>query len=120
MKNGLYILILAPIEYTGVKYRGKYCYEHHLIWWKNTGEVISNKYVIHHKNGNKCDNRFENLDKILLKDHVHLHRYIKDKTSFKHGTWSSYKRKNCRCEICLKWWSNFKIYSAEYRRTMRS
>ena len=36
-------------------------YEHHLVWWKKTGELISAGLVIHHKNDDKRDNRFSNL-----------------------------------------------------------
>ena len=31
MKSGNYILIKAPDNYPGKKYRGKYCYEHHYV-----------------------------------------------------------------------------------------
>ena len=34
MINGDYILVVAPPDYPGVKYRGRYCYEHRLVWWK--------------------------------------------------------------------------------------
>lgn len=63
MKNGDYTLVKAPDSYPGKRYRGLYCYEHHLVWWENTGEELTTKEVIHHKNGVKTDNRFENLEK---------------------------------------------------------
>lgn len=37
MRCGPYILIIPPPEYPGKKYRGRYAYEHHVVWWENTG-----------------------------------------------------------------------------------
>ena len=74
MKNGPYILVFAPDKYPGLKYRGKYIYEHHLVWWENTETVVPKNYTIHHKNGNKIDNRFENLEVIHKSRHCRLHR----------------------------------------------
>ena len=33
MINGDYILVVAPDDYPGVRYREKYCYEHYLVYW---------------------------------------------------------------------------------------
>jgi hypothetical protein len=79
MKNGPYELVKAPKSYPGELYRNKYCYEHHLVWWENTGEIIQDGEVIHHKNGNKRDNRFENLKKETNSKHSYKHR---DKARF--------------------------------------
>lgn len=73
MKNGPYILLIAPEEYPGKKYRGRYAYEHHLIWWENTGDILEEGYLLHHKNEDKHDNSFDNLEKILRSDHNALH-----------------------------------------------
>lgn len=62
MKNGDYELVRAPPGYPGKRYRGLYCYEHHLVWWQNTGALPPEGHVVHHKNENKRDNRFENLE----------------------------------------------------------
>ena len=74
MKNGPYILIVAPELYPGKRYRGKYCYEHHLIWWKETGMLFPKCYSIHHKNGVKTDNRFVNLELVSNNTHPVLHK----------------------------------------------
>ena len=69
-----YKAIKAPKNYPGKKYvDGRYCYEHHYIWWKNTGELIEKGENIHHINGNKRDNRFENLEKISINKHNDYH-----------------------------------------------
>lgn len=73
MKNGGYELVVAPKDYPGKKYRGRYCYEHHLVWWENTGTIPKHDEVIHHVNENKRENRFENLEKKKRTDHDHYH-----------------------------------------------
>lgn len=75
MKNGPYILVKAPKEYPGKKYRDKYVYEHHLVWWLNTNIIFPEGYIIHHKNENTTDNRFENLELISKKTHSHIHNF---------------------------------------------
>ena len=62
MLNGDYILVNAPKDYPGKKYRGKYIYEHHLVYWQNTGRILQPGEELHHKNGNKHKNYFENLE----------------------------------------------------------
>jgi len=73
MKNGDYILIVAPEEYPGKRYRGRYAYEHHVVWWRNTGEVPDTGFVVHHKNTDKQDNRYRNLEKKTVSRHVADH-----------------------------------------------
>lgn len=74
MKNGEYLLVKAPPDYRGVKYRGKYSYKHHIVWWENTGEILETNEIIHHKNHNKLDNRFSNLEKMSRSEHSSLHK----------------------------------------------
>ena len=73
MKNGEYTLVLAPENFSGNIYRKKYCYEHHLIYWKYTGVVPKEDECIHHVNENKRDNKIENLELLKIKDHVIYH-----------------------------------------------
>ena len=73
MKNGDYILIIAPDDYTGKKYRNRYCYEHVYVYWKNTGIIPTQEQVIHHKDENKYNNVFENLELITRINHVSHH-----------------------------------------------
>ena len=74
MKNGNYILVVSPKGYPGKRYRGKYVYQHQLAWWINTGELVPDGYVIHHKNEDRHDNHFENLEMIERKIHAVIHK----------------------------------------------
>jgi hypothetical protein len=62
VKNGPYELVVAPATYPGVKYRNRYIYEHHLVWWLSTGKLVPPGFVLHHKNENKRDNTATNLE----------------------------------------------------------
>jgi hypothetical protein len=73
MKNGPYTLVFAPPEWPGKRYRGKYCYEHHLVFWQATGHIILAEENIHHVNGDKRDNRIENLELKTVFEHKSLH-----------------------------------------------
>lgn len=79
MKNGEYILVLATNDYTGKRYRGRYCYEHHLVYWQNTGITPSNEEVIHHIDENKHNNDFSNLELITREKHSSMHSLSRGK-----------------------------------------
>jgi len=59
------------------------CTYHHyakrcnLVWYKKTGEIIKYPYLLHHKNENKEDDRFINLEKVTRAIHINLHKKIK-------------------------------------------
>lgn len=53
--------------------KGQSCLKHRLIWIENYGEIPKD-YVIHHINGNKKDNRIENLECLSRQDHAMKHR----------------------------------------------
>lgn len=48
--------------------------EHHYVWYQHTGHIIdTTKEVIHHKNHIRTDNRIENLELMLIQEHMQLH-----------------------------------------------
>jgi len=102
MRNGPYILIIPPNDYPGKRYRGKYSYEHRVNWWKKTGlnpDNFSNT-DIHHRNENKHDNNYSNLDALDHKEHVDVHAANRI-VSYKHtcktcGTEFENKRKGTK------------------------
>ncbi len=73
MKNGPYELVIAPEDYPGKRYRGKYCYEHHLIWWQHTGTLPKPGEIVHHKDEDKRHNVFDNFELLTNEEHGKLH-----------------------------------------------
>jgi len=51
---------------------GKNCQLHRLIWEEHYGKIPKG-YIVHHINGNKHDNRIENLTCISHKEHNMIH-----------------------------------------------
>ena len=75
----MYKFVKAPENYPGKTYTcGNRILEHHLVWWQNTGEVVDNEDIIHHKNEIKSDNRFSNLIRMPRGEHTIHHFKIYD------------------------------------------
>lgn len=79
MRNGPYILIVAPDWFSGKRYRGKYCYEHHAVWSKKNGAIPSGS-IIHHRNGSHTDNRIENLELMTSSQHSRHHLLLRGRS----------------------------------------
>lgn len=43
-----------------------------ITWYEHTGEIIDKPYHLHHKDGNKLDDSFENLIKVNQSEHKKL------------------------------------------------
>ena len=89
MRNGPYELVIAPDGYPGKRYRGRYCYEHHLVWWRAYGTVPSPEECIHHINENRRDNRIENLRLKAKRRHTSEHNRRRGRLMVK-----------IRCPVC--------------------
>lgn len=76
MRNGPYELVIAPEDFPGKKYRGRYAYEHTVLFWKAKGVIPKRGFELHHKNGNHRDNRLSNLELITSTEHRRLHGAI--------------------------------------------
>jgi hypothetical protein len=81
MKSGGYEIVKPPKDFPGNLYnKGRYCHLHHLVYWQNTGVVPNSEQVIHHKDGNKFNNSFDNLELLYNDDHVKIHDAAKGRT----------------------------------------
>lgn len=57
-----------------LKMGGKGVYEHHQVWYEHTGHIVDSSIeVVHHINGIRTDNRFENLKLVTIEEHRKLH-----------------------------------------------
>lgn len=79
MRNGPYELIVAPDDWPGKRYRGRYVYEHVYVYWKHTGALPADDEVVHHVNENKRDNRIENLELKSRSEHSAHHNPTKER-----------------------------------------
>lgn len=73
MKNGPYTLVVAPPDYPGRVYRGKYCYEHILVAWHKYGRMPVKGEEVHHKDENKRNNDPDNVVILTGTEHRELH-----------------------------------------------
>lgn len=101
MKNGPYILVVAPDDYPGMKYRGRYVYEHHLVWWRHTGQLVPKGSVLHHKDDQKTRNVIDNLELKSNGAHTAEHNVERAEKRGSHGTWAPGSRR-CKCEDCRR------------------
>lgn len=65
--------------YRKIKLNNKDVREHNLIWCTQSGNLpfIPDKCVIHHINGDKKDNRLDNLILMNISDHIKLHHELR-------------------------------------------
>jgi transposase len=74
-----YWMIPIPENYMGKKYPCGYIYEHRYILEQKIGKYLTSNEIAHHINGNKLDNRSENLEVIIKQKHDSYHSQLKGK-----------------------------------------
>jgi hypothetical protein len=69
-----YILVFPPSDaFPGCRFTSGRVFEHQVVWWNHYGYLYSKTTVIHHINGDKADNRIENLVCMSNKLHLDMH-----------------------------------------------
>ena len=71
---GVGFLMECENKYKAIKVNGQKLNEHRYLMEKHLGRKLKRNEVVHHINGNKGDNRIENLMVMNLSEHTKLHK----------------------------------------------
>jgi len=73
-RNGYWLVLLRPTDpFYCMAQKSGYVPEHRFIMAKHLGRPLEQWEAVHHKNGNKSDNRWKNLHLYPSKQHSQLH-----------------------------------------------
>ena len=97
IKNGAYNFVIAPPGYTGKRYRGKYCYEHHYSYWMVHGVIPKRGEIIHHVDHNQRNNDPHNLVLMTVEEHAREHHAEAVRT------FAIITCANCKTEVARNW-----------------
>ena len=96
------------MNYVVIKVDGKRVFEHRVVMEKKLGRKLSRHECVHHKNGNREDNRLLNLEVISRSEHAKRHFLNGDLKGLGKATSSAYKKSHIpwnagtrkKCKIC--------------------
>jgi hypothetical protein len=94
-----------PARYRLVKINGRSRLLHRHLMEQHLGRALLSDEHVHHRNGNRFDNRLENLEVLSAAAHMHLHkqRYPTEKACVWCGTeFTPHPTKRKRAETCSK------------------
>ena len=67
-----YIYLKTDIE--GLRKKSGYAKRSNVVWFENTGEIIRTPYLLHHIDGDKINDSFNNLKKVTRSEHLKIHQ----------------------------------------------
>lgn len=95
-----YVAIRMPNHPLAMK--GGYVLEHRLVLYEAEIEIPADSHV-HHKNGDRADNRLENLEVLSRSEHISVHNPRKDICGKGHSLTDAYVYGNRRqCRECVR------------------
>ena len=66
--------IIGNVQFLALGMKHRYMLRSRIVWWLRTGEVLRGfKWNLHHKNHDRLDDRFENLEKVEHSAHSKEH-----------------------------------------------
>lgn len=91
-----YVLVRPSPGYPGKTRQGRVL-EHRLVMEQHLGRLLLEHEIIHHKNGNRQDNRLDNLEIMTTKEHPPAHEYTPEQAvraleALKHNDPDAYYR----------------------------
>lgn len=111
--------------YKHMKLGNKVMRNHRAVWTMTYGPIPKG-YIVHHRNGNKGDNRLENLELMTFSEHSRLHLNSNDSVLRKRTRearsiaakkgWEKHPAVHGICEECGKEWTgsfNFRRFCSE-------